>query len=210
MGKKGIEDMISEIEIFVDSCKFQPLSSTKIVIPKEEMMSMLKELRVKMPSEIERCQKIMRNKDAIMADARSQAEQVVADATNEAFSLVDQHEIVELAQVNAQEIINQAQTTAQEMLESAKRDADDIRLGAMHYTRNTLMEVEEFIQSTLMEESAKFTNLIEVLQSNANVVASNRQEIEEQINGAVEQEYTPSSRHLKPEHYDEDEYDYDE
>ena len=27
MAKKGIEEMISEIEIFIDNCKYQPLSS---------------------------------------------------------------------------------------------------------------------------------------------------------------------------------------
>ena len=32
-----IEQIIEEIEEFVDSCKFQPLSSTKIVVNKEEM-----------------------------------------------------------------------------------------------------------------------------------------------------------------------------
>ena len=32
-----IEQIIEEIEEFVDSCKFQPLSSTKIVVNKEEL-----------------------------------------------------------------------------------------------------------------------------------------------------------------------------
>ena len=32
-----IEQIIEEIEEFIDSCKFQPLSSTKIVVNKEEL-----------------------------------------------------------------------------------------------------------------------------------------------------------------------------
>ena len=32
-----IEQIIEEIEEYVDSCKFQPLSSTKIVVNKEEL-----------------------------------------------------------------------------------------------------------------------------------------------------------------------------
>ena len=31
-----IEQIISEIEEYVDSCKFQPLSNTKIIVNKEE------------------------------------------------------------------------------------------------------------------------------------------------------------------------------
>ena len=41
MAKKGIEEMISEIEIFIDNCKYQPLSSSKIVVPKDDLEQML-------------------------------------------------------------------------------------------------------------------------------------------------------------------------
>ena len=64
-----IEQIIEEIEEYVDSCKFQPLSSTKIVVNKEELEELLRELRMKTPDEIKRYQKIISNKDAILADA---------------------------------------------------------------------------------------------------------------------------------------------
>ena len=47
-----IEQIIEEIEEYVDSCKFQPLSSTKIVVNKEELEELLRELRMKTPDEI--------------------------------------------------------------------------------------------------------------------------------------------------------------
>ena len=42
-----IEQIISEIEEYVDSCKFQPLSNTKIIVNKEELEELLTELRRK-------------------------------------------------------------------------------------------------------------------------------------------------------------------
>ena len=42
-----IEQIIQEIEEYVDSCKFQPLSTTKIVVNKEEIEEYLRELRLK-------------------------------------------------------------------------------------------------------------------------------------------------------------------
>ena len=69
-----IEQIIEEIEEYVDSCKFQPLSSTKIVVNKEELEELLRELRMKTPDEIKRYQKIISNKDAILADAQSKAD----------------------------------------------------------------------------------------------------------------------------------------
>ena len=69
-----IEQIIEEIEEYVDSCKFQPLSSTKIVVNKEELEELLRELRMKTPDEIKRYQKIISNKDAILADAQTKAD----------------------------------------------------------------------------------------------------------------------------------------
>ena len=65
-----IEQIIEEIEEYVESCKYQPLSTTKIVVNKEELEELLRELRLKTPDEIKRYQKIISNKDAILADAR--------------------------------------------------------------------------------------------------------------------------------------------
>lgn len=47
-----IEQIIEEIEEYVDSCKYQPLSTTKIVVNKEEIEELLRELRLKTPDEI--------------------------------------------------------------------------------------------------------------------------------------------------------------
>ena len=69
-----IEQIIEEIEEYVDSCKFQPLSTTKIVVNKEELEELLRELRLKTPDEIKRYQKIISNKDAILADAQAKAD----------------------------------------------------------------------------------------------------------------------------------------
>ena len=63
-----IEQIIQEIEEYVDSCKFQPLSTTKIVVNKEEIEEYLRELRLKTPDEIKRYQEIL---DSATQDANS-------------------------------------------------------------------------------------------------------------------------------------------
>ena len=71
-----IEQIIQEIEEYVDSCKLQPLSTTKIVVNKEEIEEYLRELRLKTPDEIKRYQKIISNKDAILEDAQAKADKM--------------------------------------------------------------------------------------------------------------------------------------
>ena len=60
-----IEQIIEEIEEYIDGCKFQALSSTKIVVNKEELEEMLRELRMKTPDEIKRYQKIIIQEDPL-------------------------------------------------------------------------------------------------------------------------------------------------
>ena len=59
-----IEQLIDEIEDYIDGCKFQPLSKTNIIVNKEEIDELLRELRMKTPDEIKRYQKIISNKEA--------------------------------------------------------------------------------------------------------------------------------------------------
>ena len=58
-----IEQIIEEIEEYIDGCKYQALSSSKIIVNKDELEELLNELRSKTPEEIKRYQKIISNKE---------------------------------------------------------------------------------------------------------------------------------------------------
>ena len=47
-----IEQLIGEIEEYIDSCKFQALSNSKIIVNKEEMEELLVELRMRIPDAV--------------------------------------------------------------------------------------------------------------------------------------------------------------
>jgi hypothetical protein len=58
-----IEQLISDIEAYIDNCKYQPFSNNKIIVDKDQLEDMLSELRLKTPDEIKKYQKILNNKD---------------------------------------------------------------------------------------------------------------------------------------------------
>lgn len=194
MAKKGIEEMISEIEIFIDNCKYKPLSSSMIIVPKDDLEQMLNELKLKLPNEIERCKKIMRNKEAILADARTRADSIITESVAEANKLVDQSQIVELANIRANEILDMARSQADQIVNEANADANEIRLGSMYYTKDKLTEVSNYINATLEAEKANYDNLIQSLQSNLDIVLNNTNEINGDIAnmiGAAQQAAAP-------------------
>lgn len=182
MARKGIEEMISEIEIFIDNCKFQPLSSSKIIVPKEDLMQMVGELKLKMPNEIERCKKIMRNKEAILADARARADSIITESVAEANRLVDQSQIVEQANLRANEITDMARSQAEQIIAEANEDAKEVRAGSMYYSKDKLAEISQYINATLQAERANYENLIKSLEENAARVSDNMAELDTSIN----------------------------
>ena len=54
-----IEQLIGEIEEYIDGCKLQPFSSTKIIVDKAQLEELLTELRHRTPDEIKKYQKIL-------------------------------------------------------------------------------------------------------------------------------------------------------
>ena len=70
-----IEQIINEMEEYLDGCKAQAFSNSKrIVVEKDVIDDMLVELRMRTPEEIKKYQKIIANKDEILSEAKKTAE----------------------------------------------------------------------------------------------------------------------------------------
>ena len=172
-----IEQIIEEIEEFVESCKYQPLSTTKIVVNKEELEELLRELRLKTPDEIKRYQKIISNKDAILADAQAKADSLIAEAKAQTQEMVSQHEVMQQAYAQANETINAANRQAQSILDAATQDANNIRLSAIAYTDEMLANLSDIMSNTLNDAGEKYNTFINSLQSCYDAVKKNRNEL---------------------------------
>ena len=133
-----IEQIITEIEEYIDNCKFQPLSTSKIIVNKDDIDELLAELRLRTPEEIKKYQKIIANKDAIINDAKERSEAMISEATAHINQLVSEHEIMQKAYAEANSVIDQAQQEAQGILDSAKAEANDLKTRAMQYMDDSL------------------------------------------------------------------------
>ena len=151
-----IEQIIEEIEEYIDGCPFKPLSTSKIIVNKDHIDELLRELRMKTPDEIKRYQKIISNKDAILADAQAKADSMLEEAHVQTNELVSEHEI---------------------MLDNATNDANDIRLGAVQYTDELLAGVESIVGHTMDSYTSKFDGLVNSLKECYDVVRANRAEL---------------------------------
>ena len=175
-----IEQIIEEIEEYIDSCKFQPLSSTKIVVNKEELEELLRELRMKTPDEIKRYQKIISNKDAIMEDAQQKADAIIADAQAKAERIVSESEVMQKALEQSHQLIDDTNAQAQELIDNATNDSNNIRMSAIAYTDEMLENLEKIMTHSLDSAGQKYNNFINSINSCLEIVTKNRSELNPQ------------------------------
>lgn len=172
-----IEQIITEIEEYIDSCKFQPLSTSKIIVNKDDIDELLAELRLRTPDEIKKYQKIIANKDAILNDAKERSESMISEATAHINQLVSEHEIMQKAYAEANQIIEQAQQEAQAILDSATTEANDLRTRAMQYTDDILANVQSILSTGMNSFESAHETLMTSLNSSLNVVVESRKEL---------------------------------
>lgn len=208
MGMSRIEQLIEDIYEFVESCKMQPLSSTKVVVPKDELYDLLDELRLRTPDEIKRYQKIIANRDAIMADAEEKASTMLAEAQHKTNSLISEHEIMQQAYYQANQIVEQANQESVHILDSANRDATQIRTGALSYSEEMLTEIETVLDHACDNVKNRYDNLLESLKDNLAIVTNNKKELVEQLHGSYEEAATTDRSHEYEQN--DDDFNFDE
>lgn len=195
-----IEQLIDEIEDYVDGCKYQPLSKTNIIVNKEEIDELLRELRMKTPDEIKRYQKIIANKEAILNDARSKAEALIKDATVQTTELINEHEIMQQAYAQANEVVRMATTQAQEILNNATIEANGVRTSAMQYLDEMLANLENAMTTTLATTTEHYESFYNTISGYNETVKANRAELRpievEQMLKEAEGESEPAELNL--------------
>lgn len=115
-----IEQLISEIEEYIDSCKSQALSKSKIIVNKEEMEELLVELRMRIPDEITKYQKIISQQQTILNDARSQSDAMLSEAKAQADAMIAQ------ASEEANSMVSQASEEANSMVAQANEQTTEM------------------------------------------------------------------------------------
>lgn len=172
-----IEQLIDEIEEYIDNCKYKAFSTDVIMVNKAEIDDLLRELRMKTPEEIKRYQKIISNKEAILNDARQKAQALIDNAEVQTTELVSEHQIMQEAYAQAENIVAMATQQAQEVIDNAMIEANSMKSAAMQYTDSMLANLENILKQSIEISTRDYNAMIGHLQEIDHVVTSNRAEL---------------------------------
>lgn len=128
---KKIMELLEEMEGILQESSAMPFSR-KVMVEKEDMLEIMKEIKEELPKEIEEAEFINREKQRIINEAKQEAKQI----RNEAEMYAEKR-------VNEAAIVREAEERARKLEDKAKMAAEQIRGGSIDYADSVLSKVEE-------------------------------------------------------------------
>jgi uncharacterized protein YeaC (DUF1315 family) len=171
-----IEDLLSSIDEILEQAKAVPFSD-KVMVERAEILEITKEIRLRLPTEIEQSKWVLEEKNRILADAQKEADAKIAAAEEERSNMVNEHEVTKRAYAQAEEIV-----------EASKKVARDMKIGAKEYADDLLQQVDEqmkrmsdftvgSIENILKDYQANVQNFNAAMDQKRQILQQNRKEL---------------------------------
>ena len=189
MSQSRIEEIINELYEYVESAKTN-LTQSKVVVQKDDIFGFLDELRLHIPDEIKRCQKIIANRENIIKKANDDAQDIIEEANNKAKQIEEDGKVRAQQMIEETEIMKGAYDQANKMVQKAKQEAEKIVADAnqysvgvknymMNYAEDVLDAVEKVVSTAYREAKDNSDRLMKVLKENLVNVQQSQEELHE-------------------------------
>jgi vacuolar-type H+-ATPase subunit H len=115
-----IHERLDELTGLVESARSVPMSAS-CVVNRTDLLALVDDIRRLLPIDLHRADSLLADADAVLAEARAQAEGLLAAGQDERMHLVSQTEVQTQAEREAGRII----ATAEQEAERMQREVDD-------------------------------------------------------------------------------------
>ena len=120
--------LLDTLEDLLESSRNLPFSN-KSLVEKEEMLDLIKEIRLKLPDELKQAKWVKEERQRILVEAQKEADDIVREAENRIISMIDEHEITRKAYEQKAEIIETANEMSREIKSGTEEYADGVLAG---------------------------------------------------------------------------------
>ena len=117
--------LLETMEDIIEKSKSVPFTD-KGVVDKEELLELIREIRLKLPEDLKQAKWVKEERARIMQEAQKEADEIVKEAEKRIISMIDEHEITRKAYDEKTKIIVTAHEMAREMSEGTKDYGDKI------------------------------------------------------------------------------------
>ncbi len=140
MNTMTINRLLDRLEETLNNGKKQMFSNMRL-IDANTCFALLQQIRSQLPTELAEATLVLRDCDAIKADASKEAQAIIAEAKEEALRLVAESEIMKDAQLQASELVNNAGVYADNLVEQSYEQVNALYLDVENSMRDMLNKV---------------------------------------------------------------------
>ncbi len=148
--------LLESIEELLENSRTLPLVK-KTVVDKEEILDIIKEIRLKLPDELKQAKWVKEERNRIIQEAKKEGEDIVKEAENRIIAMIDEHEITKKAYDEKDKILEQASSMAKEMSDGTKEYADNVLAGIEDDIAELKVKIDE-AQANLTDALATIKN----------------------------------------------------
>ena len=146
MADNKLISLINEMEDIMDDASSVPFSR-KVSVNPDEIYEILTEMKDALPEEIKQAQWVTDEKDRIIGEAKSEADERISQAENEINNIKEQARSKFQRLVSEHEITNEARNEASRILEQANKEALAIKEQSYAYVDKLFSgSIENFSQ----------------------------------------------------------------
>lgn len=133
----SIEELIEMLEDLLSEATRVPFGK-KSMVDVDKMSEVITDMRMVLPMEIQQAQKVVLDKNNIIAEAKREAESIIRKAEQRRSELLDENELV-----------REARRRATEMLNAEQNHCTDLRASTNDYVDKMLRRIEELLATDL-------------------------------------------------------------
>ena len=140
--------LLDTLEDLLEGSRSLPFSN-KSLVEKEEMLDLIKEIRLKLPDELKQAKWVKEERQRILVEAQKEADGIIKEAENRIIAMIDEHEITRKAYDQKTEIIEAANEMSREISNGTKEYADSLLATTENVLKDTLDNLEKNMSEAL-------------------------------------------------------------
>lgn len=134
-GTAEILYVLDQLEDMVGISKRVPFSN-KVMVEEEHFLDLVEQLRIAIPNEVKQAQRVVRDRERIIAEAQMEAARIVEAARSRAEYLISENGVLNEARQRSEEILEQAE-------ERKKRELGEIDVYAMEQFNHVAQAIQD-------------------------------------------------------------------
>jgi F0F1-type ATP synthase membrane subunit b/b' len=124
--------LIDRLEELVEDARSFPGFGNTAMVDRDAAFDLIDQMRQSIPEELKQARWIVKERQSMLDEARSESDRIVQQAREEAEKLVSE-----------QEVLKQAEKQGADIIEDSRRREREIRLGAEDYADDVLGNLED-------------------------------------------------------------------